>query len=86
MDERIIDLYHLPDADELAQIHAMELREQCCYAEARAMEIIQDLPEEKRQVIEGYLQLRDDVEFYEVKMALRFRAKERTIKLPTLQK
>ena len=72
MEEKIKDLYLLPDIDRYEDIHLITLSEQCAALEMRVLELSQSLPESKRQVIEDYIRTRDDLEFETFKTALRW--------------
>ena len=49
-----------------------ELREHCDRIEQQLLDISYDLPMEQRMMIEGYIDLRNELEFESVKLALRF--------------
>lgn len=72
MEEKIKDLYLLPDIDRYEDIHLLTLSEQCAALEMRVLELSRTLPEPKRQVIEDYIRTRDDLEFETFKTALRW--------------
>ncbi len=72
MDERILDLYRLPNISEYEDVCLLSLRENCAVLEARLQEIIERLPEQDRRIIEAYLDMRNDLEVETVKTALRW--------------
>ena len=63
-------LYELPDIDPKENLYFWELRENYGRLESRLMEIIEDLSDEKRQVIQAYIGVRDELEQELLKMAL----------------
>ena len=50
----------------------MDLAEQCAHMEARVRELMIRLPAFDRELLESYLDIRDELEFQSVKVALRF--------------
>lgn len=72
MDDRMKDLYRVPDIEKYENIHLETLSEGCAVLEERVLAILQTLPEQKRQVIEEYIHMRDDLEVETVKVALRW--------------
>ena len=64
------DLYELPDMDPKENLYYWELRENYGRLESRLMEIIEVLPDDKRQVIQAYISVRDELELEVLKMAL----------------
>ena len=72
MDDRIKELYRVPNIKEYENFHLETLGEQCAVLEERVLAIVQTLPDQKRQVIEEYIRTRDDLEVETVKVALRW--------------
>lgn len=72
MDDRIMDLYRLPDISEYEEVHLLTLRENCAILEAQLQDIVDCLPEHSRQILEAYMDMRNDLEVETVKAALRF--------------
>lgn len=72
VDDRIIDLYKLPDIGEYEDIHLLTLREQCEVLEQQLRQMLPDLPERYQQKMTSYLDLRDELEVQTVKAALRW--------------
>ena len=55
MEERIIELYHVPNLSEYQDIHLLELREHCAAPEEKVFAVLERLPEQDRQAFEAYL-------------------------------
>ena len=72
MDERLNDLYRLPPQSLPQDIYLMDLAEQCAHMEVRVRELMIRLPAFDRELLESYLDIRDELEFQSVKVALRF--------------
>ena len=72
MEEKIKDLYRLPDIDKYEDIHLLTLSENCAMLEDQVRKLIQTLPEQNRLLIEDYIRTRDDLEFETFKTALRW--------------
>ena len=72
MDDRLRELYRVPNRKEYENLHLETLRENCAVLEERGLAIARILPEQKLQVIEEYIHSRDDLEVETVKMALRW--------------
>lgn len=72
MDGQITDLYKLPNIKEYEDIHLLTLSEYCAVLEGKVYAIANDLPDEKRYVIESYISTRNDLEVETVKVALRW--------------
>ncbi len=71
MDTRLEMLYRDPDCSE-QEICLLMLREQCDTLEERLVhEVLPELSDKERQIIEVYMELRDELEFQTVKAALR---------------
>lgn len=72
MDDRILDLYKLSDREKSHEMYLMDMREQCAGMERRVFEILEKLSTEDRQIVEAYLDIRNELEFQSVKAALKF--------------
>ena len=72
MEEKIKDLYRLPDIDKYEDIHLLTLSENCAMLEDQVRKLIQTLPEQNRLLIEDYIRTRDDLELETFKTALRW--------------
>lgn len=72
MDSRLKDIYTIPERVLEQDIYLLDLSEQCAVFEERVRNIAQALPEDQRQTIEVYLDLRDDLEFQSVKVAMQY--------------
>ena len=64
MEDRIVDLYE--------DMHLMTLREQCLALEEKLERVKECMPLSDRQVLESYLDMRNELEFQSVKAALRW--------------
>lgn len=71
MDDRLLDLYVLSDREHLAQIYLQELSERCGYLESQIREMMESLPTGQGQILESYMDLRNELEFQSVKIALK---------------
>lgn len=72
MKDDLMDLYKLPDIKEYQDLDLLTLRENCALLEEQVYEIASNLPDGKRQVIEAYISMRNDLEVETVKTALRW--------------
>ena len=72
MDERLNDLYRLPQQSLPQDIYLMDLAEECAHMEERVRALMSKLPDSDRELLQGYLEIRDDLEYQSVKTALRF--------------
>lgn len=72
MKDDLMDLYKLPDIKEYQDLDLLTLRENCALLEEQVYEIASNLPDGKRQVIEAYISMRNDLEVETVKAALRW--------------
>ena len=72
MDKRLADLYQIPEYVLPQDIYLLDLSEQCAYLEERVRAIIGRMPLKERQVLEAYLDIRDELEFQSVKVAMQF--------------
>ena len=72
MDERIEDLYAIPNIAEYEDVHLLTLRENCGVLEERVNDIMMGLSDYDRHIIESYIDMRNELEFETVKTALRW--------------
>lgn len=72
VDARITDMYKLPNLKEYEDIHLLTLSEYCAVLEEKVYAILNDLPDDKRYIIESYISTRNDLEVETVKVALRW--------------
>lgn len=72
MDDRLKDLYHIPEQVVEQDIYIEELAEQCSVYETRIRRIIEKLSTDDKEIVETYLDLRDELEIHTVKIAMRF--------------
>ena len=72
MDQRLEGLYHIPNITDYEDTCLQTLREHCTALESRLLELSERLPEDDRQIIGAYLDIRDELEFQSVKTALRW--------------
>ena len=72
MDNRLSNLYQLPDPYGKQNLYLMELRAQCAQLEDALLDATEGLPDHVQMLIQGYIAARDELEFQSVKAALRF--------------
>ncbi len=72
MEDRIVDLYRVPNVEEYEDMHLMTLREQCLALEEKLEKVMEGMPLSDRQILESYLDMRNELEFQSVKVALRW--------------
>ena len=72
MDNQITSLFKLPDIEKYEDVHLLTLSEYCATLEERVCAIAQTLPSEQRQIIEAYINARNDLEVESTKAALRW--------------
>lgn len=72
MDDRLKDLYTIPERVVAQELYLLDLSEQCTVLEERVRAIARKLPGEERMTIEDFLELRDELEFQSVKVAMRY--------------
>ena len=72
MDNRLKDLYTIPDQVVEQDIYLLDLSEQCAVLEERVRSLARILPTEQRDIIEAFLDIRDELEFQTVKVAMKF--------------
>ena len=72
MDAHITDLYKLPNIAQFEDLDLLTLSESCAILEEQVYQIARALPDGKRQVIEAYISMRNDLEVETFKTALRW--------------
>ena len=72
MDERLTDLYEIPEYILPQDIYLLDLSEQCARLEEQVRAIAGRLPRKERKIMEAYLDIRDELEFQSVKVAMQF--------------
>ena len=72
MNERLTDLYRVPERSLPQDIYLMDLAEECAHMEERVRDLMTRLPDSDRELLESYLDIRNELEFQSVKIALRF--------------
>ena len=72
MEDRLSALYDLPDIDQLEDVHLATLREYCGAMEEKVRYILEGVSNDDRQIVETYIEMRDELEFQSVKAALRW--------------
>ncbi len=72
MDSRLQELYAISERVVEQDVYLLDLSEQCAAFEERVRNIALTLPENQRQTIEVYLDIRDELEFQSVKAAMQY--------------
>lgn len=72
VDAQVTDLYKLPNISQYADLDLLTLSESCAALEAQGYRIAKTLPDSKRQIIEAYISIRNDLEVETFKTALRW--------------
>ncbi len=72
MEDCVLDLYKLPDIAQYEDVHLLTLREHCAALEAQVYDIICRVSEHDRCILEAYIDMRNELEFESVKVALRW--------------
>lgn len=72
MNERLKDLYWMAEDVSPQDVYLLDLVEQCAHMEMRVREMMEKCSVHDRQILECYLDLRDELEFQTVKTALRY--------------
>ena len=72
MDGRLKDLYAIPERVVEQDVYLLDLSEQYAAFEERVRNIAYILPENQRQTIEAYLDIRDELEFQSIKVAMQY--------------
>ena len=72
MNDQLKDLYRIPPQSLPQDIYLMDMAEECAHMEERVKEMMQRLSASDRELLKSYLDIRDELEFQSVKIALRF--------------
>ena len=72
MDSRLKNLYTIPNHVVEQDLYLVDLSEQCSRLEEQVRAIVSRLPRKQQQIMEAYLDIRDELEFQSVKVAMRF--------------
>ena len=72
MKEVLHDFYNLPKIEAYEDLSLQALSEQCNAYEEKLRKVIARLPEKDRQILETYIDLRNDLEVETFKAALRW--------------
>ena len=72
MDDRLHDLYTIPESVVPQDIYLLDLSEQSVRLEMQVRSIARTLPSKQRQTIEAFLDARDELEFQSVKIAMQY--------------
>lgn len=72
MDDRITDLYKVPDIADYEDLHLLTLWESCAVLEDKLEAVKSRMSQQDRQLLEAYIDLRNDLEVETVKTALRW--------------
>ena len=72
MDKRLIDLYAVPNIENYEDVHLMTLREHCLELESKLEDVKLRMNTDDRLLLDSYIDMRDELEFQSIKMALRW--------------
>ena len=72
MTDEVRDLFAMPESVLPQDIYLMDLLNQCSAMESRVLMIAGKLSDEERQIIELYIDLRNEVELYSMRQAMRY--------------
>ena len=72
MTNEVRDLFAAPRSVLPQDIYLMDLLDQCSAMESRVLMIADKLPDEERQIIELYIDLRNEVELYSMRQSMQF--------------
>ena len=72
MDSRLENLYNIPAHVVEQDVYLLDLIEQCAVLEERVRDLACTLPTEQRCIIEAFLNIRDELEFQSVKVAMQY--------------
>ena len=72
VDGQVTNLYKLPGIEQFEDLHLLTLSENCAVLEERVYRLAKTLPDSKRQILEAYISVRNDLEVETVKTALRW--------------
>ena len=71
MEIRLADLYPLADQELHGQIYLQDLSEQCANLEGKVIGIMDRLSSYDRQILETYIDLRNELEYQSVRIAIK---------------
>lgn len=72
MEDRVTDLYRVPNVEQYEDTHLQTLWECCAEMEERVNTVLERLSVQDRQIIEAYIDMRNELEFQSIKTALRW--------------
>ena len=72
MDGRLNELYTIPEHVVEQDIYLLDLSEQCAVLEEQVRTLARTLPPKQRSTIEAFLDIRDELEFQTVKIAMQY--------------
>ena len=72
MDERLLDLYRLPNIADYEDVHLLTLRENCAVLEDQVRDVLSRVSDHDRYILQAYIDMRNELEFETVKTALRW--------------
>ena len=72
MEDWCKDLYNAVDVEKFQDVHLQTMWEHCVSLEEYIRDILEKLPAEDRDVIELYMDMRNELEYESVKTALRW--------------
>lgn len=72
MTEHLDGLYHLQEPLSEQELYLQDLAEQCAVLEEQVRQMAENMPVQKRHLIEDYIAMRDDLEVQSVRKAIRF--------------
>ncbi len=72
MDDRLRDLYTIPESILPQDVYMEDLALQCHHLEEQVQAVLAGLPHRERAILEAYIAARDELAFQSVKQALHF--------------
>ena len=72
MDERLLDLYRLPNIADYEDVYLLTLRENCAVLEDQVRDVLSRVSDHDRYILQAYIDMRNELEFETVKTALRW--------------
>lgn len=66
------DLYNAVDVEKFQDVHLQAMWEECASLEEKVYAVLDKLSTEDRQIVELYIDMRNDLEYESVKTALRW--------------
>ena len=72
MENPLDSFYCLPDISKYEDVHLQTLSENCAVLEEKLLIIAENMPKRNRNIVEAYIQARNDLEVETVKAALRW--------------